>query len=131
VNELALFAGKDMNWKSSEYARAKAKAWRLENPERVAQYRAKNRRKSYLQEAFRKYGITAEQFHELMNRQKDSCATCCVPFDWSDRETKPHIDHCHVTLKVRGILCKKCNSVLGMVKDNAKTLLNLAEYLGK
>jgi hypothetical protein len=131
VNELALFAGGEMNWKSSDYARAKAKAWRLANPEKVAEYRTKNRRKSYLQEAFRKYGITSDEFYVLMLTQEHACATCYTPFDWSDRETKPHIDHCHVTKKVRGILCKKCNSVLGMVKDNPQTLENLAEYLRK
>ena len=131
MNELALFSGAGMNWKSSEYARNKAKAWRLANPERVAEYRLKNRRKSYIQEAFRKYGITSDEFYSLMVKQQDSCATCFTPFNWSDRETKPHIDHCHATKKVRGILCKKCNSVLGMVKDNPDTLKNLAEYLRK
>ena len=129
MNELALFSGADMNWKSSEYSRNKSKAWRLANPDSVAEYRAKNRRKSYLQESFRKYGVTAEQFHQMLANQNDSCATCKTPFNWINREKKPHIDHCHTTLKVRGLLCKKCNSALGMVNDNRDILINLAEYL--
>jgi hypothetical protein len=129
VNELALFAGEIMNWKSSEYARNKAKAWRLANPEKVAEYRAKNRRKSYLQESYRKYGITEEQYKTLMESQNNSCATCKKLFDWDDKQTKPHIDHCHETKKVRGILCNKCNTTLGLLDENMQTLLNLARYL--
>jgi len=55
VNELALFAGANMktHWKSSVYAREKAKAWRLSNPEKVKEYRIKNRQKNYHQEIVR------------------------------------------------------------------------------
>lgn len=39
------------------------------------------------------------------------------------------IDHCHVTGKVRGILCKDCNLVLGWMNDDAARLRALASYL--
>ena len=38
-------------------------------------------------------------------------------------------DHDHKTGKFRGWICIRCNSALGMVKDNAETLIALAEYL--
>jgi hypothetical protein len=131
VNELALFAGDEMktHWKSSEYMREKAKAWRLANPDRVLAYRAANRRKSYLQESRRKYGLQPEEFAALMLAQGECCATCRKPFDWGDKQTKPHIDHCHATQKVRGILCNRCNTILGLVSDEAALLSSLARYL--
>ncbi|MEX3556560.1 MAG: endonuclease domain-containing protein, partial [Burkholderia gladioli] len=106
MNELALFAGAmKTHWKSSEYAREKAKAWRIANPDRVKDYRKKNRRSIYLTESARKYGITGEQFSEMMADQGEACATCRRPFDWGSKQTKPHIDHCHASKKIRGILC--------------------------
>lgn len=131
MNELALFAGDPMrtHWKSSEYAREKAKAWRLANPDRVKEYRQTNRRSIYLTESARKYGITREQFSEMMADQKEACATCRRQFDWSDKQTKPHIDHCHGTGKIRGLLCNRCNTVLGLVSESSDTLLTLIEYL--
>lgn len=130
MNELALFAGAmKTHWKSSEYAREKAKAWRLANPERVQEYREKNRRKSYLQESRRKYGITPEEFEQFMSLQHECCATCKKLFDWGDKQTKPHIDHCHASKRVRGILCNRCNTVLGLVTDDKQLLSALAGYL--
>ena len=39
------------------------------------------------------------------------------------------IDHCHTTLNVRGILCSKCNTGLGMFNDNVDALVNAIKYL--
>jgi hypothetical protein len=39
-----------------------------------------------------------------------------------------HIDHCHKTKKVRGLLCQRCNQALGLMKDNGILLKKLAEY---
>jgi hypothetical protein len=41
------------------------------------------------------------------------------------------IDHCHTTSEVRGILCSKCNSGLGMFRDNTTYLLKAIQYLTK
>lgn len=40
-----------------------------------------------------------------------------------------HVDHCHVTGKVRGLLCHKCNVALGMVQDRVSHLQALISYL--
>jgi hypothetical protein len=131
MRELALFAGAPMktHWKSSEYAREKAKAWRLANPDRVLAYRKENRRDIYLTESARRYGITREQYAAMLEKQRDACATCALTFDWGDKQTKPHIDHCHATGKVRGLLCNRCNTMLGLVKENKRLLAALTEYL--
>ena len=101
----------------------------MANPDRVKEYRKTNRRAIYLTESARKYGITAEKFAALMASQEDACATCRKLFDWSDKQTKPHIDHCHDSKRVRGILCNRCNTVLGLVTDNGALLSSLVEYL--
>lgn len=137
MNELHLFAGAGTqdepspatHWKTPGYMRERAKAWRLANPEYVKEYRRKNRRAIYITESIRKYGITRAWFDQQMVAQGNACATCSRLFDWDDKQTKPHIDHCHASKKVRGILCNRCNTVLGLVSDNAALLASLAGYL--
>ena len=71
----------------------------------------------------RKYGINTPQFNYLLEQQKDKCGIC------DKLLTKPFIDHCHLTGKVRGILCNSCNTGIGMAKDSFDTLLSLTTYL--
>jgi hypothetical protein len=131
MNELALFAGAEMktNWKSSEYAREKAKAWRLANPDRVKEHRKNNRQKNYRQELVRKYGVEFEWFDNQFELQNGQCAVCKKELIGSDKQNKPHVDHCHTTGKVRGILCNRCNTVLGLCNDDQKLFTNLIRYL--
>jgi len=116
-------------YKSSEYMREKAKAWRLANPDRVAAYRVKNRSKNHRQEVVRKYGVALEWFDEQFNMQNKACATCHKPLEWTNKQNTPHVDHCHSTGKVRGILCNRCNTVLGLCEDKKELFKNLTGYL--
>ena len=131
MNELALFAGAGMTkqYKSSEYMRAKAKAWRLANPDRVAAYRKNNRSKNHKQEIVRKYGVAFDWFDKQFETQNQCCATCKKPLEWTDKQNTPHVDHCHATGNVRGILCNRCNTVLGLCIDNKELFKNLIGYL--
>lgn len=76
-------------------------------------------RKNHL---LRRYGITEEERDALARKQKHKCGVC-------RKETKLYIDHCHTKKKVRGLLCHKCNVVLGMAEDNPKILLAAISYL--
>nr|WP_308440241.1 endonuclease VII domain-containing protein [Streptomyces mashuensis] len=40
-----------------------------------------------------------------------------------------HVDHCHATDKVRGVLCFSCNAALGQFKDRPDALRRAADYL--
>lgn len=62
--------------------------------------------------------------------RKDCCAICKVSFD-SLGSKQIHVDHCHVSNKVRGVLCHHCNSMLGYARDNQDVLQEAVRYLNK
>src|SRR5574343_175623 len=72
--------------RNSEAARAKVRQWNANNREKVKAYRSANRRKHYLQECARKYGITPEWFDRQMALQGSSCACCKRVFSWDDKQ---------------------------------------------
>lgn len=71
--------------------------------------------------------MTDEQYHEMMKTQEGKCAICGTTF--TDKPRHIHIDHCHSTGKVRGLLCKPCNQGLGMFKDDPALLKAAAYYV--
>lgn len=81
----------------------------------------------------RLFGVTELQFNEMLNNQKHVCAICKNPETvlWKKRnEIKPLcIDHCHNTGKIRGLLCSRCNSAIGLIKDSTEILQSAIEYL--
>lgn len=94
--------------------------------EAIREYRAKNRRRLTNQDRSRKYGITPQQFQNLLSSQNYRCAGCQAE-DPGKRGW--HVDHDHATKLIRGILCYHCNIALGHLRDNANTTRRLAEYL--
>lgn len=56
------------------------------------------------------------------------CELCREPLDISDNY-QVHVDHCHITKKKRGILCRKCNTGLGMFNDDPEQLRRAAKYI--
>lgn len=67
-----------------------------------------------------RYNLTPDQFDAL----PDHCEVCGSTINL-------HIDHDHNTGKVRGTLCSRCNQALGLMKDNYKNIIKLANYLIK
>jgi Recombination endonuclease VII len=59
----------------------------------------------------------------------DSCEICGRAFNKSSKSTTPHIDHCHVTHRVRSVLCSKCNSLIGFADENPAILEAAANYV--
>lgn len=79
-----------------------------------------------------KYGLTDEQFKDLLLKQKNCCAICGFVFLLDGGRTKAaSVDHCHVTGKIRGLLCAECNYGLGKFKDSVLFLRAAADYLEK
>lgn len=135
-----------------EYAR---QYWRV-NPDRAVQYRAANRdacraasrkayhanREHYLEvkrkhhkehreemratERKRLYGLSESDFQSLLVAHKGKCAICGNPAPIGG---VLRVDHDHQSGRVRGLLCNRCNLLLGLAKDDPERLLEAALYL--
>jgi Recombination endonuclease VII len=79
-----------------------------------------------------RYGISLDQFENLITAQNGRCAICQSLFSKT-----PHIDHDHFCCAggnscgkcIRGLLCSNCNTALGLLKDNTVVLENAIHYL--
>lgn len=80
-----------------------------------------------------RFGITPEQYQEMLDAQVGVCAICERP----ERVVDPRngrikalaVDHDHGTGAVRGLLCQNCNKGIGNLGDNVDTLIAAAAYL--
>lgn len=75
---------------------------------------------------FDKYGLTKEEYLNILEDQNHCCKIC------KNKELfyqKLIVDHNHNTGKVRGLLCSSCNQGLGKFKDNIEALKEAIEYL--
>jgi len=70
-----------------------------------------------------RYDLTIERHDAMLTEQDNKCAICLEPFG------VPHVDHDHLTGKVRGLLCKGCNSAIGNLKDDPVIVDRASEYL--
>ena len=82
----------------------------------------------------RKYGLSMQGVFNLLDRQGGRCAICQSLNPGSRNRGiselgRWHVDHDHVTNKVRGILCGDCNIGLGGFRDNPDYLVDAAIYL--
>ena len=72
------------------------------------------------------YGITKEQYLELLDAQGIACASCGD--DATGAEHTLCIDHDHYTNEIRGLLCNGCNTALGWLEDDPIRAEKLAKY---
>ena len=78
----------------------------------------------------RKYGITAADYDLMADAQGGRCAICLGhPTPNSQGGATLHVDHCHATGRVRGLLCGRCNKGLGLFQDDPDLLVRAAWYL--
>ncbi len=85
-------------------------------------------RVAYRRQWLRRYGLTVEQYENMLAAQGNRCRCCPHIFD-KTRSGRANVDHCHRTGKVRAILCGSCNAALGMAKENATILRALANFI--
>lgn len=77
----------------------------------------------------KRYNISLEQFEQMLKKQHNKCAICKSNKVNCSIAKNMHVDHCHSTGKVRGLLCSTCNRGIGFLKDSPKLLKNAAKYL--
>jgi hypothetical protein len=114
-----------------------AKNWLKNNKDRELkrrkEYYQKNkdriRELSKIQHLRHTYGLSVEQYEEMLAKQNNLCAICNGPP--TGRYNKLVIDHCHTTNQVRGLLCNECNTLLGLAKDKIEILQSAIQYLTK
>lgn len=80
-----------------------------------------------------KYGMSIQDFENLVKSQNGKCAICGGTHDklsrWGTLEKYLHVDHCHKTKKVRGLLCHRCNVGLAMFDDDTHRMRVAIGYL--
>lgn len=113
---------------------AHAKRWAADNRESrrasVRKWQANNARKAWgLHLAV--YGITPEQYDEMLAAQGGHCAICPRTQQSNVGKRRLAVDHCHKTGRVRGLLCHRCNLAVGYLGDDAGVTRSAARYLEK
>jgi hypothetical protein len=107
------------------------KEYRKNNPDKRKEYdkrygeRHRNEKK-YLH-IKKNYGITPEEHNLMVEKQNNCCAICGK--HQNEIKTPLGVDHDHKTGKIRGLLCHKCNTILGYSNDEIQILLNAINYL--
>ena len=78
-----------------------------------------------------KYGITADGFMAMLAAQDSVCAICGQPPkpDGIKAASRLHVDHDHLTGKVRALLCNNCNRAIGYFADDPARMRAAAEYI--
>ena len=106
------------NWKKNNYQRVREikSKWKKNNPNKI-----RNEKLQY------KYGITNEIYDKMFNLQNGCCKICSK--SQSEFKKKLAVDHCHITGKIRGLLCDKCNKGLGHFDDSTEILEKAKNYL--
>lgn len=109
------------------YNAAKSRKYWDAHPEMRPKQRESNRKAQFK----RKYGITLEDYDNMLAEQDSKCAICRSPDIGDASRQFLYVDHCHDSQKIRGLLCSPCNLGLGAFKDNIEFLESAIGYLKK
>jgi hypothetical protein len=106
----------------------RVKLWKDANKDQVtasaAWYTKKSEQRRHRYHLKKSYGLTESQYDEMKVKQNGVCAICGIV------SQKPlHVDHNHSTGRVRGLLCTRCNSMIGYARDSVTLLQKGIEYL--
>jgi hypothetical protein len=115
------------------------KAYELEHKEHISAYRKVYKKKYAIEhpiklarsnrdrELRRNFGITRQQYLEILVKQSNHCAICPITPKQNGKDLA--VDHCHRTNRNRGLLCSQCNVGLGYFKDSPERLYSAINYL--
>lgn len=107
------------------WAKLNPEKWDKIQARRVAKERANPdiRRARFLKQ---KYNLTLSDYAKLLKSQGGCCALC----GRKPGKTPLHVDHCHETQRIRGLLCHQCNWYLGTIDADRGILERIKEYIG-
>lgn len=72
------------------------------------------------------HGLGPQEYALLLQVQTGLCAICRQP----EVGRRLAVDHCHATGRIRGLLCSRCNTALGLLDDSGDRLRKAADYIG-
>jgi hypothetical protein len=93
------------------------KRYRLRNREAILYHKKNNR--------LRRFGLEPEDLDRMLKEQDYKCLVCGIgPLTREGRELlSSHLDHCHDCKKLRGVVCKRCNGLLGYIESDYDAFL--------
>lgn len=109
-----------------EYARE----YRASRPDYEKTRYQKNKASERERHLKRKYGVDLTSYEKMLTDQNGLCAICDAP-ESEQFNSVFHVDHCHDTGEVRGLLCRGCNHMLGVVQDKPEILMRAVDYLSR
>lgn len=113
---------------------AQTREWRRKNPDlvkkinRIHYYHPESGTKRMRSQLRRSFSITMEEYSALLEVQKGVCAIC-GECGTTGKAKRLSVDHNHTTHRVRGLLCRKCNSGIGLMNDDPERLRKAIKYL--
>ena len=121
--------------KSGKPYRAQQREYRAANRVKInaanVEYRRRRPEIAFKTHLRRAYGITLEQYQQMVEAQGGACKCCYQPPALVGRKARLHVDHDHLTKTIRGLLCHQCNVILGLAQDSSAILRKLADYIEK
>ena len=119
---------------NKELIKVQNKEWISNNREKTLKYykkyRDNNKGKIAAYSLKSNYGITIEQKQEMLNNQHFRCANKGCTYTFKNL-TDAHVDHVHNSspIIIRGLLCRSCNTALGILKESEASIEGLKQYL--
>lgn len=107
-----------------EYLAAYQREYHARHPQkrRTVRYRAR-------------YGLSFDQYSAMFMEQGGLCLICKKPETSLNQHTHElrllSVDHCHGTGKIRGLLCKRCNTGIGAFEEDPELLKAAIRYIRK
>jgi len=124
---------RNQNFEYAERQRESSRNWDKKNPEKKKEsdriWIEKNpekKKRTQLKYRLKKYGITPKEYQNIFKRQNGKCALCKK---FPDKHKCLMVDHNHSTGKVRGLLCKSCNFLVGTFEKRMALLMEAGRYL--
>jgi hypothetical protein len=128
--------GKKNGWYCPECSKETSRAYKVTAEQRLRYNAAKRSKRSKLSSEDRRrlsrqhwlrytYGLSLEEYDELLSKQGGVCAICGE----SPNGRPLDVDHCHKTEAVRGLLCNNCNLGIGKLADDVGRIRAALSYL--
>ena len=123
------FTGKPCKHGHTDLRRVKGRSCVACSYDRVKQHEeskvSKNPRYHQERHLRRTFNLSLKDYDTMLAAQDNACPLCSRSFD----TVVPHVDHCHSTGKVRGILCGPCNQAIGLFKEDTEAMQKAIGYL--